>query len=70
MILDTPQPRDFERYGIDYLNLGWSSATKLILEYVEADIYAGDDIPDLKSDFWEAAEREVGTACFHHVRDR
>lgn len=37
MILDIPNHKDFEKVGIDYLNIAWGNCTQALIERIESD---------------------------------
>ena len=62
MVTDIPTPSDFHEYGLRYLNLGWGLALQVVLNFAEAEDCGYDVDPEIKADFWEAAEPEFASA--------
>jgi len=61
MIRGIPSENDFFDHGLDYLNLGWGTILGLCLDIAEVEEGTGGVEPEMKADFWEAAERELAT---------
>lgn len=61
MIRGIPSASDFHDHGVDYLNLGWGALLEVLLHFAEAEEWTGGFEPEMKTDFWEAAERELAT---------
>jgi hypothetical protein len=62
MIRDIPKSTDFEGHGIDYLNLGWGTILEVLCDFAAAEEWTGGVEPEMKADFWSAAQRELATA--------
>lgn len=62
MVRDVPTAAEFTEHGIDYLNLGWSSVIDVVLDFADAQEWAGTIDDEMKTGFWAAAERELATA--------
>lgn len=63
MILEVPTSEDFKNHGIDYLNIGWGTVLDILISLEDAeDCLSEEGIKEISSDFWVAAERELGTA--------
>lgn len=61
MITNVPSPDDFREHGIDYLNIGWQTVLDILNEIEDASEWV-DDVDEVVSDVWKAAERELATA--------
>lgn len=62
MVTDIPTSSDFRNYGLRYMNLGWGMALDVVLEFAETEDWGYDVEPEIKADFWKAAEPEFATA--------
>lgn len=62
MVTDIPTPSDFRSYGLRYMNLGWGMALDVVLDFGETEDWGYDVEPEIKADFWKAAEPEFATA--------
>jgi len=63
MILEVPSSVDFKNHGIDYLNIGWGTVLDILISLEDAsECHDEEDIKEIGTDFWVAAERELATA--------
>ncbi len=63
MILDVPTPDDFRNHGIDYLNIGWGTVLDILISLEDAgDFETPEYLDEIRTNYWQAAERELATA--------
>jgi len=62
MIVDVPQPSDFEGAGLSMLNLGWDAVAALYRDLENTDVDEWDDDGTVTEEYWKAARHPTAVA--------